>query len=139
MAPFIGQQIENDQHRRILRCQLAHAALGRMNAQQQFVERHAALDGDHDFAVEHESLCPQFRQCPDDVRKVALQRLPGLRLQLDLIAVAERQTTEAVPLGLVAPALAGRNLIDGERLHRFQRRFQFKRHASQREQSPYQC
>ena len=56
--------------------------------------------------------------------------LQTLRLELDLPPVAKNQTAEAVPFRLVFPLGTDRDLIDGSRFHRRQRRMQRKRHAA---------
>ena len=54
----------------------------------------------------------------DDLGEVAGERLARLRLQLDFVAVAKREAAKAVPLGLVLPPGAGRDLVHDARLHR---------------------
>src|SRR5579863_9312360 len=51
-----------------------------------------------------------------------MQRLPRLRLQLNLAPLPKREASKPVPLGLVEPTFARRNLIDRLRLRRRIRR-----------------
>ncbi len=64
------------------------------------VDRH-----DH-LAVEHEPLRGQCEDELDDLGEVAVHRTAVAALQLDVVAVPEHDRAKAVPLGLVAPALA---------------------------------
>ena len=58
------------------------------------------------------------REHLDDLGEIAAERLARLGGQRDLVAVAAREAAEAVPLGLVLPALAVRQLGREQRLHR---------------------
>ena len=58
------------------------------------------------------------REHVDDLGEIAPERLARLGLQLDLVAVAEGEAAEAVPLGLVLPAVALGQLGGEQGFHR---------------------
>lgn len=76
-----------------------------MNSQKQVVKRKLASGKDHDFSIQNESLDGKQRQCRYDFWEITAQGLAGLRLQEDFCAFAKSKATEAIPLGLVQPAL----------------------------------
>src|ERR1700736_5275767 len=98
--------------------QLTDAALRGVDAHQQFVEREVAVQDHYDLAVERELLRLQRAESIHELWEIACQRLGRLRLQVHSIAVAERQTSEPVPLGLVLPSGAGGDLVPRGRFHR---------------------
>ncbi len=124
----VDEQIEHDVERRRLRRELPDAALGRMDALEQRVERDRGAGRHDELAVEHEATRVEGPEVLDHLGEVALQRLARLRLQLDVVAVAEGETAEAVPLGLVLPLAGDRQRGHGARLHRRERRMDRKRH-----------
>ena len=65
-----------------------------------------AVAGDDDLAVEDAALGQGGPQRVGQLREVAVERLEVARLGEDLVAVAEHEGAEAVPLGLVQPAVA---------------------------------
>src|SRR5436190_8996424 len=78
----------------------------------------------HDLAVEHELFCgKRFRAC-HHVGEIARQRFAGLGLQLDRVAVAKDEATEAVPFRLILPLRPDRNGIDRGGFHRGDRRLE---------------
>ena len=89
-----------------------------MDALEQGVEGKRRSLRHDDFAVEHEHFRLELADGFDQLGKIPRQRMTGLRLQLDLGAVAEHEAAKAIPFRLVLPVLALRNLIDGKRLHR---------------------
>ena len=101
-----------------------------MDALQQVVERKCAAGRHHDFAVEYERLRLELARRLDDLREVARERLAGLGLQLDLIAVAKHQTAKAVPLRLVLPLAAMRHFVHGQSFHRRKGWFDWQRHMT---------
>ena len=72
-----------------------------MLAQLQRVEVEAALVGDDELAVEHDPIGQLFEQRLAQLGEVAQQRLLVARLQIEVVAVAEHDAAEAVPLRLV--------------------------------------
>ena len=68
------------------------------------VER--AVAGDHDLAVEDAALGQLGPERLGELREVAVERLEVAALRVDLVAVAEDERPEAVPLGLELPAVA---------------------------------
>jgi len=54
----------------------------------------------NDLAVDHVTALGEHQ-----LGEIALQRLAVARLQVDLVAVHERERAKAVPLGLVGPSL----------------------------------
>src|SRR5687767_5149217 len=100
------------------RGKLSNSTFRRMDSLQELVERKAPVNGDDDLAIEHKPAGRQTSQRFDQFRKITLQRLPRLGLQSNALAVAKRQTTEAVPFGLVEPSVAVWDFVDRKRFHR---------------------
>ena len=84
----------------------------------------AVVAEDDDLAVEHVAAGREAQ-----LGEVARQRAPVARLQLDVVAVHERDAAEAVPLGLVDPAFAGRQLLGRPGELREERWCERQRHA----------
>ena len=104
LARLAQQAIEGDKDGgRFLR-QSADAALGRMQAHLQRVEREIALDRNHELAIEHELRRRQRAQVVENFGKEARQRFPRLGFDLHRVRGAERQAAKAVPFGLELPA-----------------------------------
>ena len=95
--------------------QLADAALGRMQAQLQALERAA---GDDELAIEHEVVLGDLLDTSGDLGKVALERLLVFRLQVNAAAAPMREAAEAIVLRLILPPSARRQLVDGLGFHR---------------------
>src|SRR5690606_4415286 len=74
--------------------------------------------GEYELAVEDETPLAERRECIDDLREKARERLARLRHQFDLRPVAKREATKAVPFGFELPALAIRYRLGEPRLHR---------------------
>src|SRR5690606_3430660 len=91
---------------------------------QQLFERQAILERNDDLAIQDEAGGTKLTKCGDDVGEIACEWLVGLRAQLDSVAIAERETAEPVPLGLVAPAVTDRYFLDRQGLHRSERQRQ---------------
>src|SRR5437667_6557639 len=120
---MLGEQIENDVNG-WMRCgQFLDATRGGMQTQLQFVERKCAANWDDQFSVENELLLWQLRHIGNDIWKITRQRLTGLRLQMNLLTIAKRNTAKAIPLRLVLPLVASRNFVDRPCFHRWQGRF----------------
>ena len=92
------------------------------------IERHEEL------AVEHAALGQLLPDRRDDLGEVAGQRLGVAAGQLDLVAVAEDDAAEAVPLGLEAQAAVElgrvRDPLDRLRQHRLHGRHHGQVHAA---------
>ena len=82
---------------------------------------------DHELAVEHELLAGQREDVGDHLGEVAVHRLAVAALQVHVVAVAEHDRAEAVPLRLVAPAVALGQLLRGPGELGLHGRFQRKR------------
>src|SRR4051812_17897912 len=96
------QHVEGDEARRRLLGQHVNARLGGVDALAERVEVLAALVVEpHDLAVEDVAPLGELQ-----LGEVAGQRLAVARLQVDAVAVDERDRAEAVPLRLVDPAVA---------------------------------
>ena len=109
----IGEAVEGDERGRRFRGEHPDARLGRMDADEQRVEVEAALGtGDDDLAVERRTArrAAQGQERRVELGEVAVQRLEVARLEVDRRPVAEDEGAEAVPLRLVRPAVAGRDL-----------------------------
>src|SRR5687767_2248480 len=90
-----------------------------MNALEKMIEGKDAAHGHHDLAVQNELLLLERTDGLHDLRKVARQRLAGLRLNRNIVAVAKDDGSEAVPLRLEQPFVARRDLVDPFRFHRW--------------------
>ena len=106
-----------------------HPAGRRMDPLLQHLELQPVADHHHDLAVDHAPLRQVGLDRLDHLGEVAGHRLLVARADLDLVAVAEHDRAEAVPLGLVGQ-LAGRDL--GHRLgqHRRDGRHHGQLHAA---------
>ena len=111
-----GEQVEGHEAGRRLLGQHVDPGLGRVDPLLQHLELEPVADGDEHLAVEHHPL----RQLPldrlDQLGEVARQRLGVAAGQLHLVAVAEHDAPEPVPLRLEdQPVVLGRI---GDPLHR---------------------
>ena len=105
----LREQVEGDEARRRLFGEHLDPRLGGMDALAERVEVLAALIvEEHDLAVQDVATFGKRK-----FGEVPAHRLPAARLQIDVRAVDEGDGPEAVPLGLVHPALAGRQLLAG--------------------------
>ena len=101
-----------------------------MDAQQQRVEVQAVRAGDDYFAIQDAALGQRRAQGRRQLREVAVERFEVAALDESFVAVAEDQRPEAVPLGLVEPAIADRNRLGQLGQHRFDRRLEWQVHAA---------
>lgn len=116
------EHVEGDESRRRLRRQALDPRRGGMDAIAQRAERRG-----HELAVD--DVAPRRE---GHLGEVARQRLGVARLQVDLVAVDERDRAKAVPLGLVCPALVVRQLRARARKLGRDGRLQRERHREQR-------
>jgi hypothetical protein len=123
-------EVEGDQAGRGLGGQQGDPAGGGVDAQQQRVPVQPPVGrvGDHDLGVDHAAGGQVGLDGGDQLREVAGQRLLLAAPELHLLAVAEHDGAEPVPLGLEAPGPVGQV---GDRLgqHRRHRRHHRKIHA----------
>src|SRR3954451_9295087 len=110
------QEVERDERRGDLGRELAHPALGRVEAHLHRVEVELALPGDDDLPVEGRVRRQQFADLPK-LREVAKQRAAVPRPQGQLAAVVLQDPPEPVPLRLVAPTALLRHVGDELGLH----------------------
>ena len=96
----------------MLRGKSADAALRGVDALQQLIEVQLAEDRHDDFAIRNEPRWIQVAKCLHELGEDLAERLLGLRLQFDRVAVAKGKAAEAIPLGLVLPARFGGNRLD---------------------------
>src|SRR5688572_16281172 len=101
-----------------------------MNALQQIVERKRTIHRNNEFAVQNKARRFNRTQSFDNLREITRKRLGGLRLQFHAIAIAEGQTTEAVPLRFILPPLPCRHLLDRQRFHGWKRRLHPQLHIA---------
>ena len=126
------EQVEGDEARRRLLGEHADARLGGVDPLAERVEVLAALVVEqHDLAVEHVAALGE-RQ----LGEVARHRLAAARLQVDLAAVDEGERAEAVPLGLVDPAVAERERLGGAGELREDGRLERQGHPAMKTQRP---
>ena len=89
-----------------------------MDALLQRVEVEAGRAGDHELGVDHAPLGQGGAERVDQLGEVARQRALVAAAQLHLVAVAEHDAAEAVPLRLVEPAVAFGEGVGGLGEHR---------------------
>ena len=111
------QHVEGDELGRDLGGEPVDAALGRVEPHLHRVEVEDAVARDHDLAVERGVGRQQLAERPQ-LGEVAQQRPLLARPERQLAAVVLQHAAEAVPLRLVLPAVAGRQLGDELGLHR---------------------
>src|SRR5204862_3899598 len=109
---LFGEKIEKHDRRRRLGRQLLHSRLGRMQSHLQGIELETFVADDDDLAVEDAALWQLRLQRWNKLREVAIERSLVATLDVDLVAIAEEERAEAVPLRLEDPAFAGRQLAD---------------------------
>ena len=102
-----GQDVEGDEASRGLFSQPVHPAGGGVNALLQHLEFQPLADHDHDFAVDDAPFGQVRFDCLDDLGEVAGHRQRVAGADLHLVAVAENNRSEAVPLGLEAQRTVG--------------------------------
>ena len=100
-----------------------------MDPLQQRLEVQPVAARDDDLAVDHALLGQVRLHRGDDLGEVAGQRPLVAAAELDLVAVAEDDAAEAVPLRLVEQPVAGGQLGRGLGQHRLHRREQRQIHA----------
>ncbi len=135
------EQVEDDEARGRLLRQHRHARLGRVDALAERVEvqvrgaRPVARPCQHDLAVDHAPGRERLAGGLDDLREVALHRAAVARVDAHVVAVAEDERPEAVPLGLVDPPRPVGGLVghggDRPREHGQDRRLQRQRHGGE--------
>ena len=110
---------------------LTRDAAGWMRSSSESKSSAAVRASDDDLAVEHESRlrAAERTQRLLQLGEVAIQRLEVARLDEELVAIAEDERAEAVPLRLVDPAVAGRDGGGGLGQHRLDRRLDREPHA----------
>src|SRR5262249_6336426 len=113
----VHEQIENDELSGMLASKLLYTARRRVNALKQIVEGELAIHRHDDLAVEHESAGPHPAGRTSPPREIAGEGLPGFRLELNRLALAEGQAAEAVPLRLIGPLGSLGKPLDQPRLH----------------------
>src|SRR5258708_3507484 len=117
------EDVEGDEGRRRLLREPADARLRGMEPHLHGVEVERALALDHDLAVERGVRRKQVADRAK-LREVAKERPAIAAPERDVAAVVLEHAAEAIPLRLVAPAVAGRQLVDELRLHRRERHVQ---------------
>ena len=86
-----------------------------MLTQLQRVEVETPLVRDDELAVEHDAVRQLFEQRLAQLGEVAQQRLLVARLEIELVAVAEHDAAEPVPLRFVDHVARGRHLASAWR------------------------
>src|SRR5438105_15121474 len=77
LPPSVRQNVKSQECCGSFVRQLASAALGGMNAQQQVVKRKRAIANNDDLAIEHKLLRRELRECLHQLGKIPAQRLAG--------------------------------------------------------------
>lgn len=121
LAIVRDKHIEYDINSGRLRGESLHARSGRVNPLQQRIERKAAAMRHGDFSIKHEALRGELRESLHHLGEISCKRLQRLRLKLNVSAIAECDTTKAVPLGLVLPVLTFGDGVHRESFHWGQR------------------
>src|SRR5215217_7824920 len=92
-----------------------------MQAREQRLEVEAVRSGDDELPVQDEPALRALQQRLDHLGEVAGERTLVPAAQVDLVAVAERETAEAVPFRFVEVRAAGK-VAREPRQHRRERR-----------------
>src|SRR5689334_16738877 len=95
-----------------------------MEPQLQLLELEPAVSRDDDLSVEHTALRQLRAERDDELGKIAIERLEIAALREDVVAVAEHERAEAVPLRLVDPSRPFRELVTRRGEHRLERRLE---------------
>ncbi len=114
------EDVEGDERRGRRRGELADPRLSGVEPQLHRVEVERTVALDHDLAVERRMRGKPFADGPQ-LREVAQERAAVPAPEGERAAVVLEDAAEAVPLGLVPPAVAGREVVDELRLHRRER------------------
>ena len=93
-----------------------------MLAQLQGVEVEAVRRRDHELAVEHDLIGKLREERLPQLREVAQERLLVAALEVELVAVAEHDAAEAVPLRLVREVGRAGHVTGKLGQHGFERR-----------------
>ena len=127
------EQVERDERSRRLGGQPVDPRLGRVDALQQRVEVEpvTARVGDDDLAVDDAALGQRVAERIEELGEVAAERTQLAGDQLQLVAVAEHDAAEAVPLRLEQPAVAVGDRPCQLRQHRLDRRLDRQVHVGQ--------
>jgi hypothetical protein len=104
--PLASAAGRSHQLRRDLFRELLDPAFGGMHAELQAVEVRLAVRPSPSARRRARTLRLQLAEAGDDLGEVAVQQVPALRIDRDVLAVAEGQAAIAVPFRLVEPALA---------------------------------
>ena len=115
------EQVPGDERRGRLGGEHLDPRRGGMDPQQQRFEVEPVVAGDDDLAVEDAPIGQGRAERIGQLREVAIERLEVARLRVDLVAVAEDERPEAVPLGLEQPAVVGRQPVGRLGEHGFER------------------
>jgi hypothetical protein len=129
VAIACGEQVEEDDRRRDLLRQHRHPRRRRVQAQLKRVEVQRPAGGDHHLAVQHDALGQLRAQRIDQLGEIAAERLLVAALDQHLVAVAEHQRPEPVPLRLEDPARALGQLSHALGQHRQHGRLDRQVHA----------
>src|SRR3954471_15114949 len=100
-----------------------------MDPEQERLEGKLPVRRDHDLAIDDATLRQARLQRVGELGKVAIERLEVTTLDQDLVAVAEDDRPEAVPLRLEQPAVALRNAVAHLGEHRLERWIERKLHG----------
>src|SRR5262245_12007028 len=125
----LAEKVPEDHRGRELLRQHRDARGGGVDAQLQRLEVESAVPRDHDLAVEHAAPRELRLERLAELREVAVERLLVAALQQELVAVAEDDHPESVPLRLEDPARAVRQLADAPGEHRQHGRADGELHA----------
>ena len=114
----VGEEVEADEAHRRLRGEGRDAARRGVDPQGEQVEVEPVGGGDDELAVDDHPGRQRGPQRVEDLGEVPVEGTLVAARQLDLVAVAEHETAEPVPLGLVRPAVAGGELAGEAGEHR---------------------
>ena len=106
------QQIKCDQNSRCLCRQRLYPTLRRVDALEQCIERESPVLRDHELAIHDKVVGLHLQEGFDNFGKIAGQRSPRLRLQIDSPFLTKCQAAEAIPFWLILPAISRRDVVD---------------------------
>ncbi len=126
-SPFSARRSNATNDAGISAGELLDPRLRRVEPQLQRVEVQTVLVGQDHLAVHDAAGRERFAKRRDQLREVALQRPRVAALDPDIVALAEDDRPEPVPLRLVPPPVTARDLAFELRQHRGERRSERQR------------
>jgi hypothetical protein len=129
VAVIEGQEVEGHEAGRRLLGQPADPRRSRVEALLKRIEAEPGIGDHHDLPVHDASLRQRDAQQLHELREVARERPVVPRPELELVAVAEHDAPEPVPLGLVEETVGSRHRVHRPGEHGLHRRHDGELHG----------